>query len=50
VPSTDVLIMTVAVENGCSLLHADHHFDLMSGAGIGLPPSEVISLLTEEAR
>ena len=50
VPATDVLIMTVAVESGCSLLHADHHFDLMAGAGIGLPPSEVISLLEEEPR
>ena len=50
VPATDVLIMTVAVESGCSLLHADHHFDLMAGAGIGLPPSEVISLLQKEPR
>ena len=50
VSATDVLIMTVAVENGCSLLHADHHFDLMAGEGIGLPPSEVISLLKKEPR
>ena len=50
VPATDVLIMTVAVENGCSLLHADHHFDLMAGVGMGLSPSEVISLLKEGPR
>jgi len=50
VPATDVLIMTVAVENGCSLLHADHHFDLMAEEGIGLPPSKVISLLKEGPR
>ncbi len=50
VPATDVLIMTVAVENGCSLLHADHHFDLMVGVRMGLPPSEVISLLKEGPR
>jgi len=50
VPATDVLIMTVAVENGCSLLHADHHFDLMAGVGMGLPPSEAISLLKEGPR
>jgi predicted nucleic acid-binding protein len=50
VPATDVLIMAVAVENGCSLLYADHHFDLMVGEGIGLPPSEVISLLKKEPR
>ena len=45
VPSADVLIMTIAVENGCNLIHADRHFDLMAEVGIGLPPSAVISLL-----
>ena len=30
VPATDVLIATVAQENRVTLLHADHHFDLMA--------------------
>ncbi len=47
VPSADVLIMAIAVENGCSLLHADRHFDLMAEQGIGLPPQGVRSLLKE---
>lgn len=44
VPSADVLIMTIAVEHGCTLLHADRHFDLMAEKGIGLPPQAVRSL------
>lgn len=47
VPSTDILIMAIAVENGCILLHADRHFDLMAEQGIGLPAQEVRSLLKE---
>lgn len=45
VPSTDILIMTIAAENGCHLIHADRHFDLMTKEGMGLSPSMVISLL-----
>ena len=30
VPTTDVLIATVAQENRVTLLHADHHFDLIA--------------------
>lgn len=47
VPSTDILIMAIAVENGCRLLHADRHFDLMAEQGIGLPVQEVTSLLKD---
>jgi hypothetical protein len=32
-------------ENGCELLHADRHFDLMTEQGMGLSPSKMISLL-----
>lgn len=45
VPATDVLIMTVAWEHGCLLLHADRHFDLMAEAGVGLGPERTQSLL-----
>lgn len=47
VPSTDVLIMAVAVENGCILLHGDRHFDLMGEQEEGLPPKKVKSVLKE---
>ena len=30
VPNTDMLIATVAQENRLTLLHADHHFDLIA--------------------
>ncbi len=46
VPTADVLIMTVAWENECSLLHADRHFELMVQAGVGLKRRRVRSLLT----
>lgn len=45
IPSSDILIMTIAVENGCALLHADRHFDLMIEQGVGLPPQRVRSVL-----
>jgi predicted nucleic acid-binding protein len=47
VPSADILIMATAVENGCSLLHADRDFDLMAGQGIGLPSHKVRNLLSD---
>jgi predicted nucleic acid-binding protein len=45
VPATDVLVMTVAVEGRCTLLHADQHFELMAQHGVGLGPEEVQSVL-----
>jgi len=45
VPATDVLVMTVAVEGHCTLLHADQHFELMAEHGVGLSPDEVRSVL-----
>lgn len=36
VPTTDVLILTVAWENGCALIHADRHFELIHQAEVGL--------------
>jgi len=45
VPATDVLIMTVAWERGCLLLHADRHFALMAEAGVGPGPEKVQNLL-----
>jgi hypothetical protein len=45
VPSADVLIVAIAAENGCNLIHADHHFDLIAGEGVGFPRSAVIGLL-----
>ncbi len=47
VPSADVLIAAVAMENGCDLLHADHHFDLMADHSVGLRPAMIVSLLEE---
>lgn len=47
VPSADILIMALALENGCRLLHADRHFDLMVEQGVGLPAQEVTSLLKD---
>jgi hypothetical protein len=44
VPSTDVLIVAVAAENGCKLLHSDRHFGLIAEKGMGLSPSDVIRL------
>jgi len=44
-PSADVLIVAVASENGCNLIHADHHFDLIAEQNLGLSPAEVVSLL-----
>jgi hypothetical protein len=40
-----VLIVTIATENGCELLHADRHFDLMTEQGMGLSLSKMISSL-----
>ena len=49
VPSTDILIITaIAMENGCILLHADRHFDLIAEQELALTPSDVRSLLQEE--
>lgn len=45
VPATDVLVMAVAMERNCELLHADHHFDLMSRHGVGLAADQLHSLL-----
>jgi len=45
VPSADILIMAIALENGCILLHADRHFDLMVKQRVGLPAQEVRSIL-----
>jgi len=45
VPMVDVLIMTVAWENGCGLLHADRHFDLIAEGGVGLERVTIESLL-----
>ena len=45
IPSADILIMTIAVENGCALLHADRHFDLMVEQGVGLPPQSIRRVL-----
>jgi len=45
VPATDALVMTVAVEGRCTLLHADRHFELMAEHGVGLSPDEVRSVL-----
>jgi len=48
VPSTDILIAAIAVENECILLHADRHFDLIAEQEMALTPSDVISLLAEK--
>lgn len=45
VPATDVLVMSVAVEGHCTLLHADRHFELMAREGIGLLPDALRSVL-----
>jgi len=45
VPATDVLVMTVAKAAGCTLLHADHHFDLMARHGLGLSADNLQSLI-----
>ena len=45
IPSADVLIMTIAAENECALLHADRHFDLMVKQGVGLPARMVRNVL-----
>jgi len=45
VPSADVLIAAVAVENGCNLIHADRHFDLMAKHNLGLRSAATVSLL-----
>jgi len=45
VPSADVLIAAVAMENGCNLLHADHHFDLIAEHNVGLRPAMIVNLL-----
>lgn len=45
VPSLDILIMAIAVENDCFLLHADRHFDLLVENGLSLPPDRVRNLL-----
>ena len=50
IPSADILIMTIAVENGCALLHADRHFDLMIEQGVGLPPRMVRNILEQGER
>ena len=47
VPSADVLIVAIAMENDCDLLHADRHFDLMIEQGAGFPASRAINLLVE---
>ncbi|MGY4707808.1 type II toxin-antitoxin system VapC family toxin [Candidatus Bipolaricaulota sp. J31] len=47
VPITDVVIMTVALENDCALLHADRHFDLIAGAKVGLEPVPQENLLAK---
>ena len=48
VPSTDILITAIAMENGCILLHGDRHFDLIAEQELALTPSDVRSLLQEE--
>ena len=50
IPSTDILIMTIAVESGSTLLHADRHFDLMIEQGTGLPPRMVRNILEQGER
>ena len=30
IPSTDILIATIAIENDCSILHKDEHFEVIS--------------------
>ncbi len=45
VPATDVLVMAVAVEAGCTLLHADQHFELMAEHEVGLNPGDLHSVL-----
>jgi len=45
VPTTDVLVMAVAKENRCALLHADRHFDLMVQHGVGPSADRLHSLV-----
>lgn len=30
IPSTDIMIACIAIENGCSLIHLDNHFNLIA--------------------
>jgi predicted nucleic acid-binding protein len=45
VPSTDILISALAIENNCTLLHSDKHFNILSKEGVGLPPEQNKSFL-----
>jgi predicted nucleic acid-binding protein len=48
VPSTDILIVALAIENNCALLHSDKHFDVLSKEGVGLDPKKNRSFLSDK--
>jgi predicted nucleic acid-binding protein len=43
IPSADILIATLVIENNCTLLHSDKHFDILSKEGLGLDPEKIKS-------
>lgn len=45
VPSTDILIAALAIENNCTLVHSDKHFDVLSKVNLGLAPKKNKSFL-----
>ena len=45
VPSTDILIAALVIENNCTLLHSDKHFNVLSRKGLGPIPKKNKSFL-----
>jgi predicted nucleic acid-binding protein len=45
VPATDILISALVIENNCTLLHSDKHFNILSKEGLGPLPKKNISFL-----
>jgi len=45
IPSTDILISALVIENNCNLIHSDKHFNILSKKGLGLLPKKNKSFL-----
>ncbi len=45
IPSTDILISALVIENNCNLLHSNKHFNILSKKGLGLLPKRNKSFL-----
>jgi predicted nucleic acid-binding protein len=46
VPATDILISALVIENNCTLLHSDNHFNILSKEGLGPSSNKNINFLT----